>query len=156
MFTNSFGHSMPGEYLAQYLVDNYSLPNISKDLRSQDTEVIVALETRDTGHEQILGFAQLTGGTTEPCLASRSNFCQLQRLYVDENQQGKGVGNALMRDIERIAREQGFSGMWLGVLEDNFVAQRLYSTWGFEKVGTHDFVMREGMVQTDWIMWKEL
>lgn len=54
-----------------------------------------------------------------------------------------------------MVREPGFSGMCLGFLEDNFAAQRLYSRWGFEKVGTHAFVIGERMVQMDWITWKE-
>jgi hypothetical protein len=35
------------------------------------------------------------------------------------------------------------------------VAQGIYKALGFEKVGTHDFVMGK-CVQTDWIMMKRL
>lgn len=85
---------MPKRYLEQYLEDNYSLPSITKDLESQDTDIIVAFQPRHTaqpGQEQIFGFAQLTRGTSEPCLASKSqfNFCQLQRLYVISTSRGR-------------------------------------------------------------------
>lgn len=151
VFANSFGWSMPQKDLEQYLIDAYSIPNMTKDFESADTDIIVATDER---HE-VVGFAQLTRGTTEPCLHNKSNFCELQRLYVREDQHSKGIGSSLMNRIDEMAAQQGFKGMWIGVWEENVKAQRVYSRQGFKKVGTHDFKCGEE-VQTDWIMWKDL
>lgn len=155
VFGNSFGYSMPKKDLEQYLIDAYSLPSITKDFKSSDTDIIVAVTPDERGKERIVGFAQLTRGTTEPCLADKSNYCELQRLYVSEDQHGRGIGSSLMNEIDDMARKQGFTGMWIGVWEENLKAQRVYKRQGFEKCGTHDFVCGEE-VQTDWIMWKDL
>lgn len=142
---------MPKKDLEQYLIEAYSIPNITKDFESTDTDIIVATDEK---HE-IVGFAQLTRGTTEPCLVNKSNFCELQRLYVREDQHGKGIGSSLMNRIDEMAIQQGFKGMWIGVWEENVKAQRVYRRQRFEKCGSHDFKCGEE-VQTDWIMWKDL
>lgn len=151
MFANSFGYSMPAKDLKQYLIDAYSHSSITKDFQSPDIDIIVAVDEKDV----VVGFAQLTRNTTEPCLEEKSNFCELQRLYVSEDQHGKGIGSSLMNEIDKMARQQGFTGMWIGVWEENEKAQRVYGRQGFKKVGSHDFKMGEE-VQADWIMWKYL
>ena len=80
---------------------------------------------------------------------------ELQRLYVSRDAQGLGVGKTLMSSIETKAREMGYQYMWLGVWEGNFIAQRVYESMGFERVGEHEFRMGR-CIQTDWIMVKEL
>ena len=74
---------------------------------------------------------------------------------MSEDQHGKGIGSKLMDEVDRMARAQGFTGIWIGVWEENKGAQRVYKRQGFEEVGTHDFVCGNE-VQTDWIMWKDL
>ena len=96
VFANSFGWSMPRKDLEQYLIDAYSIPSITKDYESGDTDIIVAVDERS----EVVGFAQLTRGTTEPCLEGKQNFCELQRLYVREDQHSKGIGSSLMTRIE--------------------------------------------------------
>lgn len=64
--TNSFGHSMPKKYLNQYLIDQYSPHNITKDIERKDTDIIVAVTADSHGRARIVGFAQLTRGTREP------------------------------------------------------------------------------------------
>lgn len=61
----------------------------------------------------------------------------------------------LFEDAERIAREEGYETLWLGVWEENVKAQGVYGRFGFERCGEHDFVMGS-CVQTDWIMCKKL
>jgi len=80
---------------------------------------------------------------------------ELQRLYVSPDFHGGGVGRLLVESVEKIAREEGFVTLWLGVWEENFKAQKVYERMGFGKVGSHDFVMGS-CVQTDWILTKRL
>lgn len=54
-----------------------------------------------------------------------------------------------------MAREQGFSHIWLGVWEENFTAQKVYQKLGYVMAGDHDFTIGE-VVQTDHIMVKSL
>lgn len=53
-------------------------------------------------------------------------------LAVTTNWQRKGVGRALMMEVENIARERGCCKLTLEVLENNLSAQALYRELGFE------------------------
>ncbi len=155
VFAATFGYSLSKEDLAQYLIDAYSTESITKDFGTGNSDFIVA-ESNEASHE-VLGFGMLTRGSTEPCLHHLDQvvLVELQRLYVSQSAQGMGVGKGLMQEMETMARAQAFTKMWLGVWEDNHVAQKVYGKGGYKKVGTHDFVMGEE-VQTDWIMVREL
>lgn len=53
-------------------------------------------------------------------------------LAVTTSWQRKGVGRALMLEVENIARERGCCKVTLEVLENNLAAQALYRELGFE------------------------
>ncbi|KIX09836.1 uncharacterized protein Z518_00917 [Rhinocladiella mackenziei CBS 650.93] len=152
VFSTSFGFSIPTPDLNAYLDEAYSISAIEEDIRSRSKHLVVACSSSDG---RVMGFAQLTEGTTEPCIEDLDNVVELQRLYVDRDFHGSGVGKALTREIERLAREKGYRIMWLGVWEGNFKAQRVYEAMGFLRVGDHEFKMGR-CIQTDWIMCKDL
>jgi ribosomal protein S18 acetylase RimI-like enzyme len=151
VFSTTFGYSLPVADLNAYLTDAYSLSSIASDLSNPNIDIIVACDSLD----HVMGFAQLTRGTIEECVAKAERPVELQRLYVAQGYHGRGVGKALVDRVEEMARGQGFKTMWLGVWEDNFKAQKVYERLGFGKVGEHDFKMGES-VQTDWILSKNL
>lgn len=105
--------------------------------------------------DEVIGFAQLTENTTEPCLSHLSGLVELQRLYVSPSHQGLGVGKVLACHIDAIARGLKYKAIWLGVWEGNFKAQRVYEGLGYAKVGDHEFKMGS-CIQMDWIMFKDL
>ncbi|KAM3432171.1 hypothetical protein MY4824_006720 [Beauveria thailandica] len=108
----------------------------------------------------VVGFAQLTRGSSsaEPCVAKlvqAGSSVELQRLYVDVSYHGMGIGSRLAGAIEDIARNQGFTHMWLGVWEENRAAARVYAKLGYSGIGFHDFVVGS-IVQRDDILMKQL
>ncbi|KAI9047698.1 hypothetical protein LZ554_008408 [Drepanopeziza brunnea f. sp. 'monogermtubi'] len=143
---------MPPADLENYLQTTYNHSSIASEVASPDIDTIVAV---DVPLSQVVGFCQLTRGTTDPCLAGMEKTIELQRLYVSERYHGAGVGRKLAARVEEMAREQGFVTMWLGVWEENFKAQKVYERFGYRKIGSHEFVMGE-CVQTDWILSKKL
>jgi len=151
VFSQSFGYSLSPEDLAAYLEDAYTPSQIAQDLADPLNETVVACDEQN----RLLGFALLTQGTMEECIADKKDPIELQRLYVHPDSHGSGIGKALVATLEALARERGFKTMWLGVWEDNVKAQRLYAKMGFSKVGDHGFKMGN-CVQTDWIMSKSL
>ncbi|KAL6251589.1 hypothetical protein RBB50_001799 [Rhinocladiella similis] len=156
VFSSTFGFSIPAVDLKAYLAEAYSVSAIEEDIRSSRTHLIVACaEDEDEDDGRVVGFAQLAEGTTEPCIEDLENIVELQRLYVDADHHGLGVGRALEREIEDMARLMAYRIVWLGVWEGNFKAQRVYETLGFTRVGEHEFKMGK-CIQTDWIMIKDL
>jgi ribosomal protein S18 acetylase RimI-like enzyme len=57
----------------------------------------------------------------------------LLAIAVNPRWQRRGVGVLLMAELERIARDQSFDQMTLGVNSDNFEAIRFYERLGWEK-----------------------
>jgi GNAT superfamily N-acetyltransferase len=60
----------------------------------------------------------------------------VELLAVPEGHRGAGLGTALMREAERIARDRGCVGLWLDTYE--FQARGFYEGLGFELFGTLD------------------
>ncbi|KAI4734426.1 acetyltransferase [Aureobasidium sp. EXF-12298] len=151
VFTVTFGPSMQPTNLQAYLSETYSISATATEIQNPNKDMLLATSTSDT----ILGFALLTRGLPDPCIADISKQVQLQRIYLHPEAQGRGVGKLLIQRIEGEARKQGFSNLWLAVYEKNDKAFRIYEKLGFRKVGTHDFVTGSE-VQTDLVMLKAL
>lgn len=149
VFSVTFGHSVPAPELQAYLTESYSEAATTKDLEDPSKDLVVALNENDA----VVGFALLSRGTIEPCVAELDKTIELQRVYVDPAYHGKGYGKRLIQRLEEMARNLGFKHMWLGVWEENIKAQEVYKKLGYVMVGNHDFRIG-GIVQTDYIMLK--
>ncbi|KAH6652366.1 acyl-CoA N-acyltransferase [Truncatella angustata] len=151
VFTTTFAHSVQPQELRAFLDESYTVAAIIKDLQDLNRDVILSASREG----EILGFAYLTRGSSEPCVADVPDKVELQRIYVHPSAHGKGVGRLLANTLEEMAREQGFKSMWLGVWEENTRAIKAYQKWGYKLVGDHDFVIGT-VIQTDFIMLKSL
>ncbi|KPM39668.1 hypothetical protein AK830_g6908 [Neonectria ditissima] len=151
VFTATFAHSVQPDELQEFLDKSSTTAAVTKDINDPARDIIVATNQKD----EIIGFAYLTRGSSEPCIADVKNLAELQRIYVHPAAHGQGVGGALARRIEAMAREEGFQHIWLGVWEENYPAIKAYQKWGYTKVGSRDFAVGP-VVQTDYTMLKEL
>ena len=95
--------------------------------------------------------------TSEPSAPSlpAAGSVEIVRIYADMPWIGKGVGPALMQACLDEAQNRGCALIWLGVWEHNPRAQAFYRKWGFEKIGTHTFMLGADP-QTDWIMARKI
>ncbi|MCJ1442508.1 MAG: hypothetical protein MMC23_003004 [Stictis urceolatum] len=151
VFTLTYGYTVSPEELQAFLEEKYSIAATTEDITNPKKNCILATTATDT----ILGFVLLTRGTTDPSIAHLERAIELQRLYVDTNYHGKGIGKTLAHEAERIARKEGFKNIWLGVWEEAHNPQRVYERLGYRIVGKHDFAIGQ-ITHTDHIMMKEL
>jgi L-amino acid N-acyltransferase len=56
-------------------------------------------------------------------------------IYLSDKHRGKGIGNALMKDIIDRSRELGFHTIIAGITEGNDASIRLHEKYGFEFAG---------------------
>lgn len=84
-----------------------------------------------------------------------SNSLEIERIYVMEKFQNRGMGKYLMDKAVSIAYERKKHYIWLGVWEKNEKALRFYGKNGFYKTGAHSFLLGEDK-QTDYIMRKDM
>jgi diamine N-acetyltransferase len=77
---------------------------------------------------------------------------ELQRLYVETEIHGKGVGRELMDAALRHSRLANASRIYLQVWERNEPAIRLYESLGFRAAGTTTFTLGSTQVVEDLVM----
>lgn len=104
--------------------------------------------------ETPVGYVRIREGNNPPELGEKKAI-EVARIYAVQSSIGKGVGSVLMQKCIDIAIELNKEIIWLGVWEKNQRAIRFYQKWGFEKFGTHVFMLGDDP-QTDWLMKKEL
>lgn len=82
--------------------------------------------------------------------------CKLDKLYVHPDRQRRGIGAALMREIEAWARDHQARRLWLQVNRGNAQAVRAYEKYGFRIVESRVFDIGGGFVMDDHVMEKRL
>ena len=88
----------------------------------------------------IAGFAQLRWGDAPGCVLAESPG-EIQRFYVVDTWQGKGIARQLMKSSIEEMKRHGSDVVWLGVWENNSRAIAFYRKCGFAEVGDHVFVL---------------
>ena len=69
------------------------------------------------------------------------DHAHVTELFVREEVRGRGVGYALLREAERLARARGVGHMTIGVLTGNGLAERAYGRFGFRPHAAELFKM---------------
>lgn len=168
VFQETFAASTGAEDLKRYLDEAYSFEAIKADIENSDKRVIIAeAESSSTpptpitptyepeAGPSLAGFSMIAVNSTEDCLKGWERPVELQRIYVDSALQGAGVARKLEAAVTQWAKEEGYKSVWLGVWENNHRAKAFYAKCGYEKIGTHDFVVGN-QVDTDEIMAKAI
>lgn len=136
--------------------------NMDKFMNEQFTAEKLMAETGEAGNifllaydgDEPVGYAKLNECKESEELKDR-NALEIVRIYAVTRAIGKGVGSALMQRCLETAAAMNKEVVWLGVWEHNHRAIDFYTRWGFEKFGTHIFLLGDDP-QTDWLMKKEL
>jgi ribosomal protein S18 acetylase RimI-like enzyme len=80
---------------------------------------------------------------------------ELISMWVAPSARGRGVADALVREVERWARASGARVLRLDVAEDNLDAQAVYARHGFAFTGELGDLMADG-IRHEWVMAKVL
>ncbi|MBV8488972.1 MAG: N-acetyltransferase, partial [Candidatus Eremiobacteraeota bacterium] len=84
----------------------------------------------EDGHGEIVGWASLNEFSHR---CAHKDIADLS-VYVARSHRGRGIGKALLGDLERRAR-QSFHKIVLHALNDNAPGKRLYENMGYREVG---------------------
>lgn len=71
--------------------------------------------------------------------ADAPNACEMKRLYVRRAFRGFGLGRTLAQQLMDLARQSGYSSMFLDTLDDMEAARELYASLGFVEVPPYYF-----------------
>jgi len=72
---------------------------------------------------QVVGFAHYI---FRPSTWDKNDFCYLEDLFVDPAIRSKGVGRALINELEKVAVAKGAKRLYWTTAPDNEVARKLY------------------------------
>ena len=149
-FWDAFAHhpkNAPDD-LAFYMRQAFKEEQILSELSDPNNIFLIAEYEGETA-----GYAKIIVGATEDGVTAERPI-ELSRLYSHQRFLGKGVGQNLLDECFRIAKNNECDVMWLGVWEYNPRAQKFYEKNGFRFVGKHTFLLGSDP-QTDLLMQRE-
>jgi diamine N-acetyltransferase len=144
-FSDAFAKDNTPENLKSFLDFAYSINKLSQELFNPESEFYFA---KTDG--KIVGYIKLNFGAAQTEIAD-SNSVEVERIYVEQELHGAGVGKALLDKAIAIAQQRQADYIWLGVWEKNPKAIRFYEKNGFVTYGSHKFMIGEDN-QTDILM----
>lgn len=148
-FRDSFESANTPENMNLYLDKTFNPEKIREELREPGS-VFLILDHGDSP----AGYTKLRTGH-DPEELGNVKAIEIERLYAVKQYIGKAVGKLLMEAAVKYAVDQAYQQIWLGVWEHNPRAIRFYEKFGFEKFGSHAFLLGTDP-QTDFLMKKKL
>lgn len=138
----AFGHTMSSNEL------NEALKTRSEEYFTNilNTDIILIAE-----EDQLLGFIQF-GSVTIQSVKATTRDIELNKIYIDKNQQGKGIGSALMQTMLKHPRLKRVQNIYLDVYEENKHAIGLYEKYGFRIIGKTPFTLDGKIIGYDLLM----
>ena len=144
-FIASFAHLNDPDDFKNYMDSAFSNETLQAELLNPDSEFYL-VRHRDLD----VGYFKLNYNTAQTDIKDTIS-CELERIYVAPDWQGKGIGEWMLNQAKELAFRQNKRYMWLGVWEVNKAAIRFYEKLGFAKFGTHPYYIGSDK-QTDWLM----
>ena len=132
-FVETFGHLYTPENLAAFL-DNHSEEKWRGELSNPAFAIRIAEDSGEAAGFAKVGPPSLPFEVTGPT-------AELRQLYVLKLWHGVGIAHALMDWAIEEAKRRGAEQLYLSVFVDNHRARRFYDRYGFEAVGTYDFMV---------------
>ncbi len=150
----------------QTFIDTYAVYNTEENMRRHlenafnESQLTVELLNPDSEYHlafqegQVVGFIKTNIWPSQTDENWRDGL-ELERIYVLQTHQGRGIGNILIDKALALAREKELPYLWLGVWMKNEKAIGFYEKNGFTKAGTHVFRLGDED-QSDFIMKKNV
>ncbi|MEZ4963265.1 MAG: GNAT family N-acetyltransferase [Saprospiraceae bacterium] len=144
-FTDTYGAMNTPENMRHYIAKAFNTDRLATELQSPLCQYWLAMS-----NGIIVGYVKVNFAGAQTDIHDPRSL-ELERIYVVPAHKGKGTGSLLIEKVMEVAREHGLQNVWLGVWEKNEKAIRFYEKMGFQKTGTHQFVLGDEE-QTDFVM----
>ena len=144
-FIAAFKNENDPKDFADYIEAAFSREQLQKELMNKDSLFHFVYEG-----SQLVGYFKVNWAQAQTDVKDE-NALELERIYVLQEYQGKGIGEWLLQQIVAIAKKAALKYVWLGVWEHNPRAIRFYLKNGFTKFGTHPYYIGKDK-QTDWLL----
>lgn len=125
-FIDAYKVTLPMDELRTYVEEAFSEELIKHEIESSESIYLLCKNAKGA----ICGYAKYVDSEM-PDHLMHDRAIELQRLYVQNDRRGKGVGRLLSRYGDSISQQKGFKTVWLRVWDGNTTAQQIYLKWGY-------------------------
>ena len=145
----AFGPYNSAEDMAAYVEAKFNASYFSKLFHQDGVHFFLAyLEGKEVAYLKL----NIDGAQNEQLL---ENAIEIERIYVHQSYQGKGLGLELLNFAVRYGQQLDKEWVWLGVWEKNEGAIRFYQRHGFTIFSQHNRYLGDDL-QLDWLMKRRL
>lgn len=148
-FTETFSEVNTPENMENYVLENFNPAQIASEINNRDSAFYLA-----SLENEIIGYMKLNFGEAQTENQEENNL-EIHRIYVLQAFHGKKIGQLLLDEALKIAKQMAVNSVWLGVWEENHRAIQFYSKNGFVEFDKHIFTLGND-VQTDLLMQLEM
>jgi ribosomal protein S18 acetylase RimI-like enzyme len=145
-FKETFEDQNTQEDMSQYVNDQLSLDQLSKELSDPNTSFYLAF----CGNE-LVGYLKLNFEEAQKETVLEGKAFEIQRIYILKAHQNKGIGSQLFEKAVEIGKAKAYRQLWLGVWEFNHKALEFYKKKGLKPFDSHVFLLGTDK-QTDILM----
>jgi ribosomal protein S18 acetylase RimI-like enzyme len=148
-FNDTFSNQNSPENMKAYLDSAFTSKQLEKELANSSSQFYFIWFD-----EEVAGYLKLNVNDAQSEKMG-DEYLEIERIYIRNKFQRKGLGKYLIDKAIEIAKEQRKNNIWLGVWEKNENAISFYKNLGFAQTGAHSFYMGDEE-QIDIIMTKTL
>ncbi len=150
-FRDAFAADNDAKNIEDYVSSSLTVESIHEEFDDAGNIFLIACRG---GYAAPVGYAKLCTTSEDPSIDDQ-NTVEIERIYADQAEIGRGVGAALMRTCLDMAEDLKCQTIWLGVWQQNERAIRFYERWGFATVGVRQFALGSDL-QKDKVMARRL
>ncbi|MFC4386457.1 GNAT family N-acetyltransferase [Gracilibacillus marinus] len=148
-YNETYSHLHTPEDMNEYLDSAFNLHQLKKEL-SNPSSTFLFLYVNDV----LAGYLKLNENGAQTYEISE-NALEIERIYVRQMFQDKGLGRILLKTAIDYAKEHQKSEVWLGVWQKNKNAVDFHKNMGFEIKGSYSILIGDDE-QVNNIMVKQL
>lgn len=132
-FSDTFTEQNNEIQMKAYLEKAFNTDQLRRELSNPESFFYFVKE-----EDKILGYLKLNTKTAQTDQVLDSSL-EIERIYLTQEAQGKGIGKLLMDFSIAEAKRRNLLCLWLGVWEKNEKAIAFYKSYGFEVFADHPF-----------------
>lgn len=144
-FTETFSEINTPENMEKYVQENFNTAQLTLEINNPDSPFYIAF-----WNNEAVGYLKLNQGNAQTETIEDQTI-EIQRIYVLKAFHGKKLGQLLLDQAVKVAKEQHVDYIWLGVWEENHRALNFYTKNGFVIFDKHIFILGNDQ-QTDLLM----
>ncbi|KOS59892.1 GNAT family N-acetyltransferase [Lysinibacillus agricola] len=134
-FHDTFKDQNSPENMRTYLEKAFNTIRLKKELSNPNSEFYFIYYNEETA-----GYLKVNVNAAQSEQMGDESL-EIERIYIRNKYQGKGLGKLLINKAMEIAVAQNKKNIWLGVWEKNDNAIGFYKKIGFIQTGAHSFYM---------------